>query len=67
MSSQASSSGGGVGFFGLLTVVFIVLKLTGVIAWSWFWVLSPAIFSFGLAVILMLIALIITVIVGMRS
>jgi len=32
---------GSVGFFGLLTIAFIVLKLTGVIAWSWFWVLSP--------------------------
>ena len=32
---------GGIGFAGLLTVVFIVLKLTGVIAWSWLWVLSP--------------------------
>lgn len=32
---------GGIGFFGLLTIVFIVLKLTKVIAWSWFWVLAP--------------------------
>lgn len=35
------TSGGGIGFFGLLTIVFIVLKLTHVITWSWFWVLSP--------------------------
>ena len=34
-------SNGGIGFFGLLAIVFIVLKLTKVIAWSWFWVLSP--------------------------
>jgi MFS family permease len=26
---------------GLLTVAFIVLKLTKVIDWSWWWVLSP--------------------------
>lgn len=32
---------GGIGFVGLLTIVFIVLKLTGYITWSWFWVLSP--------------------------
>lgn len=32
---------GGVGFTGLLTIALIVLKLTGVIAWSWWWVLSP--------------------------
>lgn len=30
-----------IGFFGLLTIVFIILKLTGAIGWSWFWVLSP--------------------------
>lgn len=29
------------GFVGTLTIVFIVLKLVGVIAWSWVWVLSP--------------------------
>lgn len=34
-------SNGGIGFFGLLAIVFIVLKLTKVIAWSWFWVLAP--------------------------
>lgn len=32
---------GGIGFCGLLTIVFIVLKLCGVIAWSWCWVLAP--------------------------
>lgn len=36
-----TTSGGGIGFFGLLTIVFIVLKLTDVIDWSWWWVLSP--------------------------
>lgn len=30
-----------IGFSGLLTIIFIVLKLTHVIAWSWLWVLSP--------------------------
>lgn len=36
-----SSSGGGVGFFGLLFIVFLVLKLTKVIDWSWWWVTAP--------------------------
>lgn len=35
------SSSGGIGFVGALTIVFITLKLTGVIDWSWLWVLSP--------------------------
>lgn len=40
-SSSSSSSTGGIGFVGALTIAFIVLKLTGVINWSWWWVLSP--------------------------
>jgi hypothetical protein len=32
---------GGIGFFGLLAVLFIGLKLGGIIEWSWIWVLSP--------------------------
>jgi hypothetical protein len=32
---------GGIGFAGLLTIVFITLKLTGYIDWSWWWVLAP--------------------------
>ncbi|MGI9492495.1 MAG: hypothetical protein ACR2QF_08860 [Geminicoccaceae bacterium] len=38
---SSSSSSGGIGFIGLLTIVFIVLKLTEYIDWSWWWVLSP--------------------------
>ena len=34
-------SSGGIGFCGVLTIVFIALKLTGFIKWSWLWVLSP--------------------------
>lgn len=41
MASSSSSSSSGIGFTGLLTVTFIVLKLTGIINWSWWWVLSP--------------------------
>lgn len=39
--SDSSSSSNGVGFVGLLTVAFVVLKLTHYIDWSWWWVLSP--------------------------
>ena len=41
MGKDKKASSGGIGFIGLLTIVFIVLKLTGVISWSWWWVLSP--------------------------
>lgn len=41
-----STSSGGIGFTGLLTVLFIGLKLTGYITWPWVWVLSPIWISF---------------------
>lgn len=37
----AQNAGGGIGFCGLLAILFIALKLTGFIGWSWLWVLSP--------------------------
>jgi hypothetical protein len=46
--SESKSQSGGIGFVGLLTICFIVLKLCGVIAWSWWWVLSPILICFGL-------------------
>jgi len=39
--TYAQPASSGLGFFGLLTIVFIVLKLLGHIDWSWWWVLSP--------------------------
>lgn len=42
MSSNNNSTSSGIGFCGLLTIAFIVLKLTGCITWSWWWVLAPS-------------------------
>lgn len=55
----AYASSGGLGFIGLLTIVFITLKLCGVITWSWWWVLSPLLIVWGIffAVILFLLAM----------
>lgn len=50
MSEKSSGSSGGIGFAGLLTIVFIVLKLLDKIQWSWIWVLSPLWISFGLVI-----------------
>ena len=41
LNNRGEAAGGGIGFLGLLTIVFIVMKLTGFITWSWLWVLSP--------------------------
>lgn len=58
MKENKTTVSGGIGFTGLLQVAFIVLKLTGVIKWSWLWVLSPIWISIALFV-LIIIALVI--------
>ena len=59
MSDSTSNKSGGIGFVGLLTIVFITLKLCGAINWTWFWVLSPIWISISLVLgILLLIGII---------
>lgn len=58
MSDVISTKGPqGIGFCGLLAIVFIVLKLTNIIAWSWLWVLSPIWIPFAIAFISMILFL----------
>ncbi len=54
MSEQSSSSSSGVSTLGLLGVLFVALKLTGVIDWSWWWVTAP--FWGGIVLILLIFA-----------
>lgn len=44
-----------VGFMGLLFLVFLTLKLCGVIAWSWVWVTSPLWIGFAISLVVFLI------------
>lgn len=56
MSNNATTSGGGgIGFAGALTLLFIGLKLGGVIDWSWWWVLSPIWISWGILLLIVAI------------
>ena len=41
MKDSKTPTSGGIGFCGALAIAFIVLKLMGIIAWSWWWVLAP--------------------------
>lgn len=49
----------GIGFSGLLTIAFIILKLCGVINWSWWWVLSPIIISTCISVIIIAVVIVV--------
>lgn len=63
------SASGGIGFAGALTIAFIVLKLCGVINWSWLWVLAPLWISFllGLGIIaIILFIMLIAVLLGVK-
>lgn len=53
-----NSPSGGLGLSGVLTVVFVVLKLCGLIDWSWLWVLSPVWISIGLVPVILLFSVI---------
>jgi len=39
----------------ILTIVFVILKLVGVIDWKWIWVLAPLWIGVGLAIIIFII------------
>ena len=57
--SRAKESDAGIGIGGVLQIVFIVLKLCGLIDWSWIWVLSPTWISIGLLFFAMLVIVIV--------
>lgn len=53
--SSSNNSSGGIGFVGMLTILFVGLKLADIIDWSWFWVLSPVIFVIGFVFVIMVL------------
>lgn len=57
LSEQICRNSGGISVPGLLGIAFIVLKLCGVISWSWWWVLAPFwipfVLLFGLLIIIL--------------
>lgn len=57
MNNKGGENGGvSIGFCGLLTLIFIVLKLLGIISWPWVWVLCPVWAPVVLAVVIAVIA-----------
>ena len=56
MSNNKTTTSSGIGFSGLLAILFIALKLTGYITWSWLWVLAPIWITFIFVVFILIIA-----------
>ncbi len=65
-SSGSSSGSGGLSLATVVFVVFLILKLTNLIDWSWWWVTSPLWISSGLGISILLIYILIKII-GTRS
>ena len=59
--NNTNNTGGGVGFCGLLTLIFITLKLLGVINWGWALVLAPIWVPLVIALIIIIVLLIASV------
>lgn len=64
---DAEARSGGIGFLGLLAIVFITLKLTGFIDWSWWWVLAPLWGPFALIGIILAVAVVLLIIAKMTD
>ena len=54
MTDNGTTRSGGIGFFGLLAIVFITLKLCGIIDWEWWLVLAPIWVPMAIALIVLL-------------
>lgn len=55
MSNNSSSSSSGISFLGMLAILFIGLKLTEHITWSWWWVLAPLWMPLSLMIVILII------------
>lgn len=56
MSDTQQAQSSGIGFGGLLAIVFITLKLCHVIAWPWLWVLAPVWIPLAVALVILAVA-----------
>ena len=56
---QQQTTTGGVSTLGVVQIVFIILKLVGVIEWSWWLVFIPLYISIGFVVLSLIVGLLI--------
>lgn len=57
MGKSNSSSATGLSIPGIVFIVFLILKLTGLISWSWWWVTSPLWITVALVVVIAVISI----------
>ena len=62
MANNNSTSSGGIGFFGLMFLILMTLKLTNYIDWSWWWVTAPLWGGFAIILLIILIVILVNII-----
>jgi len=62
VSNTQTSSSGGIGLAGATFIVFLVLKLVGIIDWSWWWVTAPLWISVAFGILFLGVVLIVAVV-----
>ena len=65
--NRSTQQSGGIGFVGLLTILFIGLKLTGNITWSWWWVLSPIWISFLSGITIFIFVFVVALLIALNK
>lgn len=66
MKEQSSVASGGLGILGVLTIIFVVLKLLHVIEWSWLIVFLPVLIGLALKIIWIVVAILIALLGSRR-
>ena len=61
-NNRGTAAGGGLGILGVVEIVFIILKLLGIINWSWWIVLVPLWIDLGITLLVILIIIIVAII-----
>jgi len=64
--ADSNSSSGGIGLLGALGLLFVGLKLGGVITWSWWWVTLPFWGGLAIAAALLIVALVVALITAFK-
>ena len=66
MKEQSSVASGGLGVLGVLTIIFVVVKLLHVIEWSWLIVFLPVLIGLALKIIWIIVAILIALLGSRR-
>jgi len=66
MTANNASSSGGIGICGMLFILFLALKLTGYITWSWWWITAPLWIPVAVVAAILLTVLVVTILMYVK-